>query len=320
MSGKRIAVTGATGLVGRALCTALLRRGDQPVALLRSPPRDLDPAIEQRAWDASDPVAPLHDVEAVVHLAGAPVAAGRWTKKRKRAIEASRVEGTRSVVAGIAQAKGAIHTLISGSAVGYYGDKGQERFEDDAPAGDDFLAQVAKRWEAEAERAKESGCRVVRLRTGLVLAAEGGALERMVPLFRLGLGGRLGDGKQFMPWIHLGDEVGLILHALDTPSLEGGLLAVAPHPVDNRTWTRSLARALGRPPLLPAPAWGLRLVLGEMSTVVLASHDARPAKALASGYRFRFEHLDEALADLFSGTRGARDASASAPASSRPAR
>lgn len=311
---RRIAVSGATGLIGGAVIRALRERGDEVVALVRSPPRrGFDPSITQRAWDATAPAADLEGVDAVVHLAGAPVAEGRWTPARKRAIELSRILGTRSIVEGI-RASGSVKTLVSGSGIDLHGDTGARIIDESAPPGEGFLPDLAVRWEREAAAAREAGARVVLLRTGMVLARGAGALEKMEPIFRLGLGARLGNGRQMVPWIHLADEVGLILHALDRPEVEGPLLAVAPHPVSNRDFTRSFARALGRPALAYAPRWALRILLGEMADILLSSHDARPAKALETGYRFQFETLDGAWEDLYRGL------SASSPASSRRGR
>lgn len=304
-----VAVTGGTGLVGRALLRALVEEGIRPVALVRSPPRrSIDPSIEQRAWDATSRVAPLAGVDAVVHLAGAPVAAGRWTAARKRELELSRILGTRSIVAGIRE-HGPVATLVSASGIDFHGDTGDAPVDESSPPGRGFLPELAVRWEQEAEKAEELGTRVVTLRTGMVLAREGGALAQMLPIFRAGLGATLGKGSQKVAWIHLADEVGLILHALRDEAVRGPLLAVSPEPVTNRAFTQALAASLGRPAFLWAPSWALRALLGELAGVVLASHDARPAKALATGYRFRFPTLDEAFSDLFG-----------APASSRRGR
>ncbi len=297
-----VAITGATGLIGRALVQALLDRGDRVVALVRHPPRPQLPAqVEQRAWSSSDPAAPLAappGVDAVVHLAGAPIAQ-RWTEARKRSIADSRILGTRSVLEGIRATAPGVRTLVCASGIDYFGDTGAAIIDERAPKGTGFTADLTERWEHEAHRAEAFGCRVVCLRTGMVLAAEGGALGKLVPLFRMGLGGKLGTGRQMVPWIHLADEVGLILHALDQPELRGELIASAPTPVSNAAFTRALAAALHRKAIFHVPATALRLVLGEMAELLLASHDSRPRRALESGYAFRFEDLDAALADLF---------------------
>ena len=299
MSSRTVAVTGATGLIGRALIAALLERGDRVVALVRSPPRkELPERVEQRAWDAAFKVADLHGVDAVVHLAGSPVATRRWSAARKRQLEFSRVLGTRAVVRGIREYPG-VRVLVSASGIDYYGDTGDEEVTEESDHGEGFLPDMAVHWEQEAEAARALGTRVVLLRTGLVLARGEGALARMEPVFRAGLGGRLGNGEQWVSWIHLADEVGLILHALDREEVEGPLVAASPQPVRNREFGRALGSALGRPAFLWAPGPLLRLALGEMATLVLSSHRARPAKALETGYRFRFPDLESALADLY---------------------
>lgn len=292
---RTVAVTGATGLIGRALIDALLERGDSVVALVRHPPRNLPNEVEQRDWSTSTPVAPLSGVDAVVHLAGSPVAEGRWTKERKRTIETSRVEGTRSIVAGIEATGGRVEVLVSASGIDIHGDTGDAPIDENAEPGTGFLTDVGLRWEAEARRA---GCRTVLLRTGLVLSPKGGALPRLLPPFRLGVGGPFGNGRQFVPWIHLADEVGLILHALDDPGVEGPMLAVSPEPLRNRDFAREIGRALGRPAVVPVPAPILKAALGEMSTVLLSSHNAVPRLALETGYSFRFPTLKLALEDL----------------------
>lgn len=295
-----IAVTGATGSIGRRLIPALLERGDRVVALVRSPPREGLPAeVEQRAWEATYKTADLAGVDAVVHLAGAPVANRRWTEARKRYIELSRLLGTRSVVSGIREFPG-VRVLVSASGIDYHGDTGDVPISEQSPAGRGFLPDLAVRWEQEAQKARELGARVVLVRTGMVLARGEGVLARMEPIFRAGFGARLGTGAQWVPWIHWQDEVGLILHALDHPQLDGPMIATSPNPVTNREFTRALARAMGRrtfPAPVPAPA--LRLVLGEMATAVLSSHRATPRVALETGYRFRFPELEPALADLY---------------------
>ncbi len=291
-----IAVTGATGLIGRALIRALAARGDRVVALVRAAGGRIEGATEQRPWTTATPVAPLQDCTAVVHLAGAPVADGRWTDRRKAELLGTRVDGTRSVVAGLrAFGSGA---LVCASGIDATGDTGDEVITEESPllAGDaDFLAMVCRRWEEEARAAPG---RSVQLRTGLVLAREGGALAKMLPAFRLGGGGPLGPGTQWVPWIHLDDVVGLVLLALDDATLAGPLVVAAPAPVRQADFARALGRAVHRPAILPAPAFALRLALGELSTALLASHRASPAKALLHGYRFRHSTLDGALRDL----------------------
>ncbi|HEV8634190.1 MAG TPA: TIGR01777 family oxidoreductase [Chloroflexota bacterium] len=290
----RVAVGGASGLIGRALTAALRARGDAVVALGRRS-GDL-------SWDPNagpPPATAVDGLEAFVHLAGEPVASRRWTVQQKRRIRDSRVVGTRHAVEGFRAAAARPATFVCASAVGYYGDRGDEPLDERSSAGDDFLSRVCVDWEAEARRAAELGVRVVSLRTGIVLARDGGALPLLARPFRFFVGGPLGSGRQWMPWIHLTDEVGLILHALDTPALQGPVNLVAPGPVRNRVFAHALGRVLGRPAIVRAPGPALRLVLGERVEALLASQRLRPAVAEATGYRFRFVELEPALRDLF---------------------
>jgi uncharacterized protein (TIGR01777 family) len=296
----RVFVTGATGLIGRAACAALLDRGDEVIALSRS--ARAAAALPRGAQVVTgDPAAagPWQDelarCDACLHLAGEPLASGRWTAEKKRRIRESRVRSTASVAAVIAA--GGPSVLVSGSAVGFYGSRGDEILDERSPPGDDFLAEVARAWE-DAARPAATRARVVLLRTGLVLAREGGALPRLVQPFRLFAGGPLGDGAAWQPWIHLADEVGLVLLALRDARVTGPLVASAPGPVRNRDLARAIGEVLHRPSGLPAPAFALRLALGELASVVLASQRAVPREALALGYRFRFPDLDGALVDL----------------------
>jgi uncharacterized protein (TIGR01777 family) len=293
-------LTGATGLVGRALCAELLRQGHAVTALTRRlsaagvlpagvRPLEGDPAVAGRWQEA------LAGADACIHLAGEPVAAGRWTAARKASIEASRVDSTR-LVAGVIAAGGP-SVLVSGSAVGFYGSRGDELLDESAGPGQGFLAHVAARWEAAAEAARKRA-RVVQVRTGLVLARDGGALPRLVAPFRLMAGGPLGDGSAWQPWLHLADEVGLLCFALQDERVHGPLNAAAPEPVRSRDLARAIGAVLHRPSLLPAPAAALRLLLGELAEVVLASQRVVPRRALDLGYAFRFPSLEPALRDL----------------------
>jgi len=287
---------GATGLIGRRLVAALTRRGDEAVAVSRRGAA-VDGAESVR-WNPAEgppPAAALEGVDAVVNLAGAPIAGGRWTRARKRAIRASRVETTRLLVDALGP--GGPGTLVNASAVGYYGPR-DDTVEESAPPGDDFLARTAVAWEGEALRARERGVRVILLRSGIVLAREGGALPRLALLTRLFLGGPLGGGRQWMPWIHIDDEVGLILFALDHEQVAGPLNAAAPAPVRQRDLARALGRVLHRPAVVPAPALAVRLAMGEMATVALDGQRAVPAAALGAGYAFRFEEVEAALREL----------------------
>lgn len=293
-------VTGATGLVGRAVCGALLRGGHAVTALSRAPDAGarLPPGVRALAGDPAAPGAweeELARCDACVHLAGDPVAEGRWTAEKKARIRDSRVRSTARIAAVIAA--GGPDVLVSGSAVGWYGSRGDEELPEDAAPGQGFLADVSRAWEDAAAPAR-ARARVVLLRTGVVLARQGGALPRMALPFKLLGGGPLGDGKAWQPWIHLADEVGLVLFALGEPRCEGPLNAAAPGIVRNRDLARALGRTLRRPSLLPAPAAALRLVLGEMAEVVLASQRVVPRRALELGYTFRFPELEPALRDL----------------------
>lgn len=295
-----VLVTGATGLIGRALVHALLRRGDLVSALSRSPAaaRILPPGVRHLLGDPAQPggwEAELAGADACVHLAGEPLAEGRWNAEKKRRIRASRVDSTRRIAEVIR--RGGPEVLVSGSAVGIYGDRGDETLTEASPPGEGFLAEVGSAWE-EAARPAAERARVVALRTGIVLARDGGALPKLALPFKLMAGGPLGDGAFWQPWIHLADQVGLVLFALDTPALSGPLNACAPAPVRNRDLARAIGAVLGRPSLLPAPAFAIRAAIGEVAGEILASQRAVPAKAQALGYQFRFPELEGALRDL----------------------
>ena len=298
----RALVTGGTGFIGRRLVNNL----DRPVVLSRNPERakKLLGEVEVHRWEhpgALPPEAAFEQVEVVFHLAGEPIAAGRWTEARKERIRESRVRGTRSLVTAIELLRQRPRVLVSGSAVGYYGDRGEELLEESATPGSDFLSQVCGAWEAEANRAASLGLRVVTPRTGIVLGQGGGALAKMLPPFKLGLGGRLSSGRQWMPWIHMDDLVGLLLHAAEKSEISGGMNAVSPTPVTNKEFTRTLASVLWRPAIFPVPALALRLVFGELASVLLSSQRVVPRVAGQTGYRFRYAALTEALRAILSG-------------------
>lgn len=307
-----VVITGATGLVG----SALFRKLGSARVVSRDPERaetDLGPGAIAFPWEGIRDA--LDSADAVVHLSGAPVAA-RWTAARRRAIKLSRVVSTREVVSAIARlpAGHRPRVLVVASAVGIYGaDRGDAELDERAPNGDDFLARVCAEWEAEALRAESLGVRVVRLRLGVVLAREGGALARMLLPFRLCLGGRLGSGRQFFPWIHIEDVVGLILHALENGAVSGAVNAVAPGAVRNAAFTSALARALGRPAVLPVPAIALKVLLGEMSSLLLGSQHVVPRMAALARYRFAFPAIEPALAELVGARRAPVGAIAVAP-------
>jgi hypothetical protein len=287
-----VLVTGATGLVGRPLLRALAAAGHAVTIVSRTPGRAPTRAI---GWDGVAGI--MSEVDAVVNLAGEPVAAGRWTAGRKHAIRASRVEGTRAIVQAMGTAAKRPAVLVNASATGYYGPRGDEPVDETTPAGTDYLANVCRAWEAEALAAEAAEVRVVRLRIGIVLSADGGALGRMVLPFRACLGGPIGSGKQWMPWIHVDDVCGLVVAALAGGTWQGAVNATAPEPVRNREFARTLGAALGRPAVLPVPALALRLALGEMASILLQGQRAVAAAAGAFGYTFKHPALAGALAD-----------------------
>jgi uncharacterized protein (TIGR01777 family) len=253
--------------------------------------------VEAAAWDPQAGPAPadaLSGRDAVVHLAGEPVAQ-RWSAAAKQRIHDSRQTGTRNLVAGLEQAQQRPRALVSSSAVGYYGPHGDEHISESTPPGDDFLAGVCVTWEGEALRARELGLRVVCVRTGVVLDAAGGALGRMLPFFRRGIGGPVAGGRQYLPWIHADDLVGIYLTALDADDWDGAVNATAPEPVTNRAFSKALGRALGRPAFAPVPGLAVRALYGDMAEIVTKGQRAVPARAQGLGYRFAHTDLDEAL-------------------------
>ncbi|MGW4506537.1 TIGR01777 family oxidoreductase [Streptomyces sp. NPDC004436] len=290
----RIAVTGSTGLIGSALVRSLRADGHEVVRFVRREPS----AADEARWDPErgyvDPAGPA-GCAAVVHLAGAGIGDHRWTDAYKRTIRDSRVLGTAALAKALAGLDEPPAVLVSGSAVGYYGDTGDRVVDEDSPAGRGFLPSVCQEWEAAADPAREAGIRTAFARTGLVVAKDGGAWGRMFPLFRAGLGGRLGDGRQYWPFISLRDEVRALRHIVDTPSLHGPVNLTAPEPLTNRQVTAAMGRVLKRPAVLPVPAVALRVVLGEFSQDVLSGQRARPARLLESGFVFRDPGIEEAI-------------------------
>jgi uncharacterized protein (TIGR01777 family) len=294
----RVTVTGATGRVGGALVGALLARGDEVTVLSRSPDKARRAlGVDAVAWNPvaeSAPRAGLDGRDAVVHLAGEDVAQ-RWTDDAKRRILESRENGTRNLVAGLRESDPRPRVLVSASAVGWYGPRGDERVAEDQPAGSDFLAEVMTAWEREADRATDLGLRVVEVRTGVVLDKDGGALSKMLPFFKLGIGGPVAGGKQYLPWIHLDDIVGIYLAALDGRDWTGPVNATAPEPATNKDFSHALGRAIHRPALAPVPGLAVKALYGDMAEMVTAGQRAVPQRALDLGYRFRHPDLDEAL-------------------------
>jgi uncharacterized protein len=298
-----VTLTGATGRVGATLVERLKARGDGVTVLSRSPDRASEAlGVEAVGWDPKAGPAPAEALagrDAVVHLAGEDVGQ-RWSEATKREIHESRLLGTRNLVAGLRAAEPRPGVLVSASASGFYGPRGDEPVDEDAPAGDDFLARVCVDWEREAEAAEELGMRVVRVRTGIVLDAKDGALAKMLTPFRLGVGGPVAGGRQYMPWIHLDDEVGILLRALDDERWSGPVNAAAPRPVTNREFSKALGRALRRPAFSPVPKAALKVLYGEMSQIVTAGVNMVPRRAQELGYAFRHPDLDEALRDTLS--------------------
>jgi uncharacterized protein (TIGR01777 family) len=295
----RVTLTGASGLIGTRLAQRLRARGDEVTTLSRTP-RSAD-AVAWRPEDEPAPAAALAGRDAVVHLAGENVAQ-RWTDDAKAAIRSSRELGTRNLVEGIAAADPRPRALVSSSAVGYYGPRGDERVDETDPPGSGFLAEVCVIWEREAQRAAELGLRVVTVRTGVVLDRSGGALAKMLPFFKLGLGGPVAGGGQYMPWIHVDDVVGLYLAAIDGEQWDGAVNASAPDPVTNAAFSKALGRALHRPAFAPVPALAVRTLYGEMAEIVTEGQRVVPRRAQALGYEFAHPDLGEALRSALSDT------------------
>lgn len=290
----RIAITGAGGFIGRRLSAAAQEQGHDVIRLSRS-------GLGGRRWDPLSEPAPLEGAQAVIHLAGESLTGGRWTRSKMASIRSSRIVGTRHLIHGIHDAHPRV--LVSASAVGYYGDRGEEDLTEDSDPGVDFLSTVCSAWESEA---RSSGIRTVVLRTAMVLGP-GGALEKMVPPFLKGLGGMLGNGRQWMSWIHREDLVNLYLLAATREEISGPVVAATPNPVRNEEFTRTLARIVDRPAVFRVPRWGARLAFGKVATVLLSSQRCRPVRALEEGFRFRYPDLDDALQEAVASFRTRRD-------------
>ncbi|MEX2252758.1 MAG: TIGR01777 family oxidoreductase [Thermoleophilaceae bacterium] len=297
----RVVVTGATGILGRAVVEALSGRGDEVVALSRDASRgreQLGSGVEVHAWAEplreAPPAEALRGADGVVHLLGEPVAQ-RWSDAAKRAIRDSRVLGTRNLVAGMKAASEGPGVLVSQSASGYYGPRGPEPVDESEPAGGDFLAEVCAAWEAAARVAEDAGVRVVRTRTGVVLSESGGALEKMLPPFKLGIGGPVAGGRQYVPWVHSDDVVGGLLHCLDSAEASGPVNLGAPAPATNAELSKALGRVLRRPAVAPVPAFALKLLYGEMAQIVTTGVRMVPARLEPLGYAFRRPDLEDAL-------------------------
>jgi uncharacterized protein (TIGR01777 family) len=298
----KILVTGASGTIGRAVCDALIARGDQVAGLTRNPEnaRRANPKVTWHAWNPTlerPPEEAFDGVGGVINLVGEPINQ-RWTDEAKKRILESRETATRNLVAAMLAAPQTPGVLVSQSAVGYYGDRGDQVIDESAPAGSTFDAQVCVAWEAAAAAAAEGGVRLVIMRTGLLLTKEAGLLGELMLPFKLGVGGPVAGGRNYMPWISLDDEVGLLLWALDTPSVSGVYNASAPNPVTNREFSKALGRALHRPAVMPVPKLAVKLRLGsELGEVATGGQRAIPRRAQDEGYTFRHPEVDGALAD-----------------------
>jgi uncharacterized protein (TIGR01777 family) len=293
-----IGITGATGFVGTHVAALARARGHRVTGFSRS--AKADPRFDEMRGYAADAALDFSGCDALIHLAGESVK-GIWTREKRARIMTSRVEGTRRVVGALAQNGPRPRVLVSASAIGFYGETGENAVDENSTGGSGFLADVSRAWEAEAVKAEAHGVRVVIPRISIVLGRSGGALEAMLPAFRAGLGGRLGSGRQWMSWIHLDDLAALLLEAATGEILRGVFNACSPNPVRNSEFAATLARALHRPAILPVPAFLLRAALGEFSQELLGSKRVLPRRALESGFRFQFPTLDAALTEILQG-------------------
>lgn len=292
----KILVTGSTGLIGRALISLLATKGQTIVRMTRTRPREERSAVYWNPSQGMIDSASIEGIDAAVHLAGENIGAKRWTKQRKAEIRDSRLMGTRLLSETLAKLRCPPKVMVSGSAMGYYGNRGDELLTEESSPGRGFLSELCREWEVATEPAGQAGIRVVHLRTGFVLSPKGGGLARMLLPFRLGLGGRIGDGSQFMSWISIDDLTASIHHALLTETLSGPVNAVAPQAATNREFTRMLGSVLGRPTLFPVPAIVARLALGELADeLLLASTRVSPMKLLRTGFQFLHPELEAAL-------------------------
>lgn len=295
----RILITGGTGLIGRHLCKVLLAEGHQLTVLSRRPETvAVKCGAAVQAMSTLDEWLPERTFDAVINLAGEPIVDAHWSPGRKQVLRDSRIALTRKIVQRIAAAKQKPHTLLSGSAVGYYGNRGDTELDELAPAGNDFAAGLCRDWEAAALGAEKLGLRVCLLRTGLILSGNGGLLARMLLPFKLGVGARLGDGRQWMSWVHIEDYAQMVLRLLRDEQMRGPFNMTAPQPVTNADFTQTLASALHRPAFFTAPAMMLRLAMGERAALLLEGQRVLPAKLTTAGHQFKFARLAGALAQL----------------------
>jgi uncharacterized protein len=295
----KILITGGTGFIGQTLCPTLLAAGHSLTVLSRTPDKVVKifdnlatPINTLQALSDSD------HFDAVINLAGAPIFGGRWTDKRKQILRHSRIDITQGLVDFMARADRKPSVFLSGSAIGFYGDQGDTIVDEASSGHEEFGHQLCVEWEQQAEKAKEYDVRVCLLRTGLVVGKHGGFLKPMLLPFKLGFGGRLGSGNQWMPWIHIDDHVAICQALLEDSNLEGKFNLTAPNPVTNQTFSKTLAGLLNRPALFPMPAWALKLILGEMSALLIGSQRVIPKRMLAAGFQFKFADLDDALKDV----------------------
>ena len=291
-----VTLTGATGFLGKHIVATLLETGHHPHLLVRNPPAHLPAGVDFSLWPTAAGEA-LQSADAVIHLMGEPVAQ-RWSDEVKTRIRSSRVDGTRRLAEALASMPDKPRVVVSASAIGYYGERGDETLTESSPPGQGFLADLCVEWEKTAGLIEALGIRVVKIRIGLVLGKDGGALAKMLPPFRLGIGGKLGSGRQWMSWIHIDDLAALFRFALENPALAGPVNGTAPNPVPNAEFTRELGHALHRPALFPVPAFALRALYGEMAGMILASQRVLPKAAQSAGYAFRYPNLPTALASL----------------------
>ena len=298
----KVLISGASGLIGSALARRLTGEGHDVARLVRRSPQSGEQEVSWNPETGSLLAADLEGMDAIVHLAGENIAAGRWTEARKQRLRDSRIRATRLLCENLRQLRQPPQVLVCASAIGYYGDRGERELDEGAGPGEGCLSGLVQEWEGTTVRAAESGIRVALARFGVVLSSAGGALAKQLLPFRLGLGGRIGDGRQYTSWIGLDDVIGALCHALVCESLEGPVNVVAPNPVTNAEYTRILGKVLRRPTLFALPAWGARLILGEMADeLLLASARVRPGQLMDTGYAFRHSELEGALRHALDG-------------------
>jgi uncharacterized protein len=293
---KRVLVTGVSGPIGKALLPCLTQSGAEVVRLVRGRPQ----RSHQISWDPYKPmpVEAASGFDAVIHLAGESIV-GRWTAEKKKRIRESRVLGTRNLVEGLVNGSKQPQVFVCGSAIGYYGNRGDELLREDSDSGNDFLAEICREWEDATKPAARAGIRTVNIRLGVVLSAAGGALPKMLPAFRMGVGGKIGSGRQWWSWVDVEDVVGAIEHSLHTDTLDGPVNVVSPNPVTNSEFTGMLGETLHRPTLVPMPAFAARLAFGEMAdALLLSSQRVQPVKLQSSGYAFRYSSLQQSLKNI----------------------